>query len=427
MGNGASTAINAATEAASNDELKAVLSSLPADARLKLSAALEGKDETFFTWGDDEPDPEKDAAAAKMQAMHRGRAARKAKKDEDVAATKVQAMYRGKTARGGKADSSDEMTIDLSEKQLTELPVGDLDMKATTLDISSNKLTQLPAEVGNLTSLVKLDGNSNAITTLPAELTKCVKLESLELYSNKLKELPKALGELKSLKLLNVFNNVLKKLPDDLGSLANLEEVNIAANKLMMLTDQHFVAWSQVGVLSIYENNLVRLGSLAPCVGLTELRLSQNNLEEMPKLSSHPKLTVFEIHKNRVASIPDDYFSATPALERLSIWGNHLAALPTSLCALKSLVGVQAQENKLEALPAGAWPAKLETLFLQDNTSLKTLTTELAACSTLKRVNLSKLPLDDTSKALADKIKDTVLAKSDGIFWGVDGAKQPRA
>ena len=35
-----------------------------------------------------------------------------------------------------------------------------------------------------------------------------------------------------------------------------------------------------------------------------------------------------------------------------------------ALFACEALVGVQAQENPLESLPAGPWPASLETLFV---------------------------------------------------------------
>ena len=35
-------------------------------------------------------------------------------------------------------------------------------------------------------------------------------------------------------------------------------------------------------ILSLYVNNLVRMGSLAPLVGLKELRINGNNLEELP-------------------------------------------------------------------------------------------------------------------------------------------------
>ena len=40
-------------------------------------------------------------------------------------------------------------------------------------------------------------------------------------------------------------------------------------------------------------------------------------------------LTVYEIHKNRIASIPETYFSSTPALQRLSLWKNMLTSLPS--------------------------------------------------------------------------------------------------
>ena len=159
-----------------------------------------------------------------------------------------------------------------------------------------------------------------------------------------------------------------------------------------------------VTVLNMYDNNLVRFGSLAPLTALKELRLYGNNLEEAPTLAEHKSLIIIELQKNRIATIPDDYFDATPALQRLSVWSNMLTTLPPSVCRCSALVGLSAQENKMASLPGGApWPATLETLFLQQNPPLTTLPAELGACSALKRVNLSELKLDGAGLEVAEK------------------------
>ena len=98
--------------------------------------------------------------------------------------------------------------------------------------------------------------------------------------------------------------------------------------------------------------------------------------------------------------------------------------LPTSLLALSTLKGVQAQENQLESLPAVEWPAGLETLFLQANESLTTLTPELRGLKQLKRVNMTGLKLDDASTAIMKDVRMVVLTSDDGIFWTVDGKKE---
>jgi len=199
--------------------------------------------------------------------------------------------------------------------------------------------------------------------------------------------------------------------------------VNFAANKLAMLKDNHFTSWANVTILSLNDNNLGSIGSLAPLAKLEELRLFANNLEAMPTLSSHPDLKVFEIHKNRIKDMADDYFKATPGLERLSIWGNALTKLPPSLTGCGALVGVQAYGNPdLATLPDGPWPATLETLFVQD-TKITALPESLKACA-LKRVNLTKLALDGSSDSLAKEFEKMVLGKSDGIFWGTDGVQK---
>uniref|UniRef100_A0A7S2GJ53 Uncharacterized protein n=1 Tax=Haptolina brevifila TaxID=156173 RepID=A0A7S2GJ53_9EUKA len=309
--------------------------------------------------------------------------------------------------------------VEQSGQKLKELPT--VGPKTAAIDCSENELPELPAWIGDLKELKELDANANELTALPEAIIGCVNLEKLYVYKNKIKELPAELPP--ALTELNFFNNQIRKLPPSIGKLSCLEEVNFSSNKLMMTQDAMFANWSTVKVLNMYDNNLVRFGSLATLLSLEELRLNANNLEAMPELSkSHPALKIIEVHKNRIANIPDEYFNATPALERLSIWANQLEAVPSSICGCNALLGLQVHDNKLTALPGGrAWPPKLQTLFVQENLNLKTLPSELKACPAMFRCNVSKTALDADGVAVADAIKAHCLANQGGIFWDQNG------
>ena len=216
------------------------------------------------------------------------------------------------------------------------------------------------------------------------------------------------------------FNQgVLAKLPwPELGSLGALEELNLAANKIMMIPDAAFAGLSSLKVLSINDNRLVRLGSLRPLRCLEELRLYNNSLEEMPEIGPMAHLTILELNKNRVGSIPADYFSKTPALVKLAMPGNMLEAVPASLASCASLQFLQLQENRLAAFEDAAWHAlaKLETLFLQGNPGLA-VPVGLGQCAGLKRINVPTAPDD-----LAAVFETLAMAAPGGVYWDSHGA-----
>lgn len=274
-------------------------------------------------------------------------------------------------------------------------------------------------------------------------ISQLTNLTGLEVYTNALgadfktkAQALSPLAKLTKLKAVNLYNNKLGKLTSELGGLSAMEEFNISGNKLMQIQDGAFAQWSACKVLNLYSNNLVMVGEkdvFAPMVNLEELRLYENKLEKMPVLGAeHPALTIFEIHKNNIKTIPDDYFVALPALERLSVWGQSckLDVLPASLTKCASLKGVQAQENNLSSLPEGPWPKTLETLFVQDN-PLGALPLSLKECPELMRVNIGGLACKDDSamKALEADMSKIVIAKKDdkgrssGIMWGLSGQK----
>jgi len=320
---------------------------------------------------------------------------------------------------GAKASAGREFSV--KGKELSQLPEVPKDSEA--LDCSENKLIALPPSIGELGSLTKLDCSDNKLTVLPPELGACAKLEDLLVYKNELKEVPKELGALGALKVLNLFNNKIKKLPNELGALSCLDEVNVSGNKLMMVADAPMANWSSVTNLQLSGNNLVKLGSLEAMTAIAEIRLYDNNLEEMPKLPAHcAALSIIEIHKNRIASIADEYFAAAPALSRLTINNNLLTSLPALLLSAP-LVNLQVQENKLTSLPSGEWPKTLGTLFLQDNTELATLPASLGDISDLKRCNVAKLPLDEASLPVMEKMKMICLKADGGMFWDAKGRK----
>jgi len=148
----------------------------------------------------------------------------------------------------------------------------------------------------------------------------------------------------------------------------------------------------------------------------------------MPVLPPSCPLRILELHKNRVATIPDDYFKSTPKLERFSIFGNQITAIPDSLCtSCPALLGLQAQENKLTTLPTVAWPMDMEAVFLEGNEGLASLPASLKALPKLKRLNLGNLKLDEASSSLAAELCVNVMKHKGGIFWGADGKKKDSA
>ncbi|GFN76879.1 leucine-rich repeat-containing protein 47-like [Plakobranchus ocellatus] len=104
----------------------------------------------------------------------------------------------------------------ISKNKLTSLPEGICDPGLTLLSIieaGDNEITTLPAEVSNLTHLIKLDVSSNKLSTLPYELSECPKLKELAIKGNNLKDR----------KLLKLAEHSTKALLNHLGTLLDKE------------------------------------------------------------------------------------------------------------------------------------------------------------------------------------------------------------
>jgi Leucine-rich repeat (LRR) protein len=246
-------------------------------------------------------------------------------------------------------EENDDVRVVLQKQapKLTRLPE-DIDATATHLDVSENQLESL-ASLDRLSSLRVLDASDNRLTALPEEIGECGALDELLLYKNQLKKLPPGVGRLSKLRLLNLFNNKLLTFPVEIGALSMLEEVNAAANKLGMIRDESFSGWRNVTSLNLYDNNLVKLGSLAPLVSLVELKLYNNNLVELPTLPPET-VEVVDAHNNRLTDLDDAYFAGAPRLRRLLLTGNQLTTLPSSLRRCAKLQFLQVADNQISAL-----------------------------------------------------------------------------
>ena len=146
---------------------------------------------------------------------------------------------------------------------LSEMPVGewhgvttDATGRVSELLLRSNNLTGgIPAELGNLTSLVRLDLGQNRLTGgIPASMDNLTHLVFLDLDGNQLSgALPSWLGDLTSLEHLLLNDNQFSgTIPPGLGNLVNLVRIRLSGNS--------FTGCVPVGLRNVAANDLASLG-----------------------------------------------------------------------------------------------------------------------------------------------------------------------
>ncbi|MGO8670320.1 MAG: COR domain-containing protein [Capsulimonadaceae bacterium] len=158
------------------------------------------------------------------------------------------------------AKESGAESLDLSNRDLTELPVGIGGFSGRSLDLSGNKLRSLPREVGRLENLEGLYLRDNPGLVLPAEVAGLKKLKYLDLAGNELASMPPEVAALTGLEDLDLSNNKLTTLPAGIGNLTSLLRLVLSQNQLTDLPPE-----------------ITRLSSLM------ELDLKGNRFEKLPE------------------------------------------------------------------------------------------------------------------------------------------------
>jgi len=313
--------------------------------------------------------------------------------------------------------------LTLAQCELHEIPplIGSFYL-LKLLDLSDNRLEELPPDIGMCFSLQTLNVSSNRIKTFPDEIGQLAHLTTFLFFSNRINILPEWVGAL-PLTELNAFNNRILKLPHGLGALSEVREMNLAANVMMQLQHESIAQWKAVKVLNLYDCRLMKLCSLEALENLEELRLFNNNLEEVPDLGHNlSNLKIIELNKNRITTLPLTFFAGLRALERIVLNQNNIESIPVGIHCPK-LESMLISQNNLTELPPDLplWPS-LRVLFVNVN-QLQKLPETFLQCTKIERINLSRNnKLMASSKHILAHLKKVTEGKSSqgGKYWAPD-------
>ncbi len=206
--------------------------------------------------------------------------------------------------------------------------IGDLD-SLTFLSLGINSLSDtIPGTIGNLKNLTELQLHVNKLSgTIPPAIGNLTNLKRLFFSSNQLSgQIPPAIGNLAELTTLGLeFNQLISPIPAELGNLANLSNLALYRNQFDEPFPATLLALTNLKGLFIWGNqfsgpipagiaNLTDLvfldldrnqfsGSvpveITNLTALQQLNLWDNQLIDLPDLSSMTTLTILRIHQNQ--------------------------------------------------------------------------------------------------------------------------------
>lgn len=181
--------------------------------------------------------------------------------------------------------------LDLSNKNLTDLPDSLRSSYAESINLSNNALAGIPDALTDVIHLTELDLSHNQIEEIPGEFSKLVSLNTLDLSSNQLKIIPEAINHLASLQTLNLNNNQIKEISSGLSGLIDLNTLSVTNNDLRALAPE---IGTMPNLKKIDLSHNKNLKSIPPEWAqlffgvLKELHLKNTGLQALPPLDRHP-------------------------------------------------------------------------------------------------------------------------------------------
>ncbi len=210
--------------------------------------------------------------------------------------------------------------------------------KCNVVSIANNQLRVLPDLISSFASCTHLDLSGNMLQVLPASITSVKFLKILLLDDNMLSAIPLTLGNLGHLRVLSLGHNSLEAsvFPDKPASFSCLNRLILDSNPLQRIPT--FVTSAPLKFLSADSCELSSLPSdlSDKLSSLTELSLSHNQLSALPDLSGWTAMHRLKVSNNCLAAIPTSIRFLTSLVE-LSLSGNAITDAPVELGVLTNL------------------------------------------------------------------------------------------
>mmetsp|Transcript_40117 Transcript_40117/g.78636 ORF Transcript_40117/g.78636 Transcript_40117/m.78636 type:complete len:296 (+) Transcript_40117:118-1005(+) len=200
--------------------------------------------------------------------------------------------------------------------------------KTGVFALQDKNLMSFPDNALQIPNLRTLHIENCGLRMLPSEVANHKdSLQRLKMPRNKLEHIPETLSRLQVLQQLDLSGNKLSSLPEIFMGMAKLKELSLARNMLGMLPGS-IAALESLKVLDLSSNRLVTLPD-----GLGQLK----NLEDL------------EINTNRLVRLMGDC-KGLERLRRVNAENNKLDAVPVSLLRDTKVEIVKIANNPLKSL-----------------------------------------------------------------------------
>jgi len=203
---------------------------------------------------------------------------------------------------------------------------------------------------------------------LDEKLAKASKTGALNLYSCGLREAPDAIWRILNIRTLDLSSNFLSTLSSSVQGLAKLKILKVSGNDLEELPD--LSPLSSLRTLEASDNKIVAFPSLPSAVQHADL--SGNRMFVFTSsIAAAASLQTLNLSRNHIRSFQTDVpFAELSHLGTLDLDDNAIAELPPEMGVLPKLHALTVRRNKLAAVPPQVLRApRLSLLRLEGNSA----------------------------------------------------------